>query len=133
MGLSLRNLRQYKLQTCLKSTDRVEILKAIDTSLRCYVTLKLIHASSESDPGFLARFTHQTKVMRNLRHPNIVSIHDTDIVLPPESESPIGYMVMEYIEGPTLVEVLHDLAQTGRNVRSEEHTSELQSPDHLVC
>ncbi len=116
MGLSLRNLRQYKLQTCLKSTDRVEILKAIDTSLRCYVTLKLIHASSESDPGFLARFTHQTKVMRNLRHPNIVSIHDTDIVLPPESESPIGYMVMEYIEGPTLVEVLHDLAQTGRNV-----------------
>ncbi len=116
MGISLRNLRQYKLQTCLKSTDRVEILKAIDTSLRCYVTLKLIHASSESDPGFLARFTHQTKVMRNLRHPNIVSIHDTDIVLPPESESPIGYMAMEYIEGPTLVEVLHDLAQTGRNM-----------------
>jgi serine/threonine protein kinase len=80
------------------------------------VTLKLIHASSENDPGFLARFTHQTKVIRNLRHPNIVRIHDTHIVVPPESESPIGYLVMEYIEGPTLVEVLHDLAQTGRNM-----------------
>jgi serine/threonine protein kinase len=80
------------------------------------VTLKLIHASSENDPGFLARFTHQTKVIRNLRHPNIVRIHDTHIALPPESESPIGYLVMEYIEGPTLVEVLHDLAQTGRNM-----------------
>ena len=116
MEISLRNLRQYKLQTCLKSTGRVEIWKAIDTSLRCYVTLKLIHSSSENDPGFLARFTHQTKVMRNLRHPNIVRIHDTHIALPPESESPIGYLVMEYIEGPTLVEVLHDLAHTGRNM-----------------
>ena len=116
MGTSLRNLRQYKLQICLKSTGRVEIWKAIDTSLRCYVTLKLIRASSENDPGFLARFTHQTKVIRNLRHPNIVRIDDTHIVLPPESESPTGYLVMEYIEGPTLVEALHDLAQTGRNI-----------------
>jgi eukaryotic-like serine/threonine-protein kinase len=121
MGINLRNLRQYKLQTCLKSTGRVEIWKAIDTSLRCYVTLKLIHASSdESDPGFLARFTHQTKVIRNLHHPNIVRIHDTHIALPPESENPIGYIVMEYFEGPTLVEVLHDLAQTGRNMSATD-------------
>src|SRR5258708_12404050 len=28
---------------------------------------------------------------------------------------------------------LHHVGTTGRGGRSEEHTSELQSPDHLVC
>src|SRR5207244_12675382 len=36
----------------------------------------------------------------------------------------------------TVAELLHELARLGAirlNIRSEEHTSELQSPDHLVC
>ncbi len=116
MMTGLRNLRQYKLQTCLRSAGRVEIWKAIDASLRCYVTLKLIHASPENDPGFLARFIHEAKLLKNLRHPNIVRIHDTRITFPPESENSLGYIVMEYIDGPTLADVLHNKAQTGKNL-----------------
>src|SRR5947208_4190399 len=37
-------------------------------------------------------------------------------------------------EDPTAVLALaHDLLERGAGTRSEEHTSELQSPDHLVC
>ncbi|MFL5627472.1 MAG: serine/threonine protein kinase [Ktedonobacteraceae bacterium] len=116
MRTGLRNLGQYKLQTCLRSVGRVEIWKAIDASLRCYVTLKLIHTSPENDPGFLARFIHEAKLLKNLRHPNIVRIHDTRITLPPQSENPLAYIVMEYIDGPTLADVLHNMAQTGKNL-----------------
>src|SRR5258708_25017078 len=37
--------------------------------------------------------------------------------------------------GSAKTRVLHALAEAGEQVldRSEEHTSELQSPDHLVC
>src|SRR5258708_33527303 len=41
---------------------------------------------------------------------------------------------LRYVAGETLDDALA-VARTlhGRGLRSEEHTSELQSPDHLVC
>src|SRR5207244_10794884 len=35
---------------------------------------------------------------------------------------------MDWYQGPALLDLLEQVEQ-----RSEEHTSELQSPDHLVC
>src|SRR5258708_22953603 len=49
-----------------------------------------------------------------------------------ESEDPRFYPVEPGFEKKTSVRVFRDL-KLRRPLRSEEHTSELQSPDHLVC
>src|SRR5258708_30740612 len=39
----------------------------------------------------------------------------------------------EFASAPTISAKIHGALQAGMGIRSEEHTSELQSPDHLVC
>src|SRR5258708_8922965 len=39
----------------------------------------------------------------------------------------------EEVRGQLGLRVVHDRLARARGPRSEEHTSELQSPDHLVC
>src|SRR5438552_13928512 len=44
----------------------------------------------------------------------------------------LGAREQSELEDPTLA-LLYGIAQARQRKRSEEHTSELQSPDHLVC
>src|SRR5437879_10545171 len=55
-----------------------------------------------------------------LSHPNICTIHEVG-----ESSGAL-YIVMELVEGKSLSALIG-------SARSEEHTSELQSPMYLVC
>src|SRR3712207_7593368 len=58
-------------------------------------------------------------------HPNVARIYDC-------AETGTGglYIAMELVEGTTLTSVLE---RGPLSVRSEEHTSELQSRQYLVC
>src|SRR5258708_32274806 len=77
-----------------------------------------------------------------------LSLHDAlPIYRPFVAETPIGVLLMHLQdEPPSLLEARPDLpravaevnlvaprATMAARLRSEEHTSELQSPDHLVC
>src|SRR5258708_10192540 len=58
--------------------------------------------------------------------------------LDPESEAVVNANLLRIARGRTMVIVSHRLSSLvdcnqGGQSRSEEHTSELQSPDHLVC
>src|SRR5947208_6067577 len=63
----------------------------------------------------MERFRREIQLAASLQHPHIVPL------LTAGSSGDLLYYVMPFIEGESL------------RVRSEEHTSELQSPDHLVC
>src|ERR1700731_1957258 len=102
MSTSPRRLGKYELQERLGQGGMAEVWKAFDTQLQRYVAIKLLHANLQADPSFVTRFEHEAQAIASLRHPNIVQIHDFQVSLPPESTSPTPYMVMTYIEGPTL-------------------------------
>src|SRR5947208_25819 len=65
-----------------------------------------------------------------------VSPHEGDVQFSPQAFSPDGkYLYYTTDEGSEFAWLARYELATGRRdtVRSEEHTSELQSPDHLVC
>src|SRR5712692_6594511 len=111
MSIRPRRLGKYELQEQLGSGGMAEVWKALDTQLQRYVAIKLLHANLQEDPHFIARFEREAQLIASLHHPNIVQIHDFQTASSQE-EGTIAYMVMEYIEGPTLADYIqHTSAQ----------------------
>ena len=106
-------LGKYELQTQLGQGGTAEVWKALDTQLQRYVAIKLLHADLQEDPQFVTRFEHEAQLVASLHHPNIVQVHDFQIVRPPEVEHTIAYMVMEYIEGQTLADYIQSTSGQG--------------------
>jgi eukaryotic-like serine/threonine-protein kinase len=105
---------KYELRELLGRGGMAEVWKAFDTQLERYVAIKLLHADLQADPEFMTRFTREAKVIASLHHPNIVQIHDFQIYQPPESKTPIAYMVMDYVEGQTLADYIRSTSRMGR-------------------
>jgi eukaryotic-like serine/threonine-protein kinase len=99
-------LGKYDLQECLGRGGMAEVWKAFDRRLQRYVAIKFLHTSLKSDPTFIARFEREAQAVASLRHPNIVRIYDFEVSLPGIEDSQ-AYMVMDYIEGTTLVEYMN--------------------------
>src|SRR5436305_10503219 len=110
----LRRLGKYELRERLGQGGMAEVWKAFDTQLQRYVAIKLLRAKLLEDPNFVTRFEHEAQLIASLHHPNIVQIHDFQVSRPPESESPIAYMVMAYIEGGTLEDYIASTSARGK-------------------
>src|SRR5215207_10365361 len=65
------------------------------------VAVKFLHAAFAADPEFLQRFERETRVMSKLTHPHCVSVVDFGV-------SGAPYMVMDFVTGVTLRELLDD-------------------------
>jgi eukaryotic-like serine/threonine-protein kinase len=109
-----QRLGKYQLREQLGRGGMAEVWKAFDTQLHRYVAIKILHADLRADPEFINRFTREARAIASLHHPNIVQIHDFQTIQLPESTVPIAYMVMDYIEGPTLAQYLRDTSHVGK-------------------
>src|SRR5438046_9097481 len=114
MSTRPRRLGKYELQERLGSGGMAEVWKALDTQLQRFVAIKLLHANLKEDPHFIARFEREAQLIASLHHPNIVQIHDFQIVSS-EEEGTVAYMVMDYVEGHTLADYIHHTSSQ-RNV-----------------
>ncbi len=114
MNTSPRRLGKYELHERLGRGGMAEVWKAYDTQLQRYVAIKILHADLQNDPDFMNRFLREARVVASLHHPNIVQIHDFQVSRPPESDNTVAYMVMDYVEGPTLAEYIHNNSGTGK-------------------
>ena len=72
------------------------VFKAYHPALDRYVALKALHPAFMEDPGFLARFQREARLVARLDHPNIVPIYDA------ADHEGRPYLVMKFIEGETL-------------------------------
>src|SRR5205807_9765429 len=106
MSTGPRRLGKYELRELVGRGGMAEVWKAFDTHLQRLVTLKLLQADLHNDPNFLARFEREAHVVASLHHRNIVQIHDFQVSRPPEAPTLLAYMVMDYIEGPTLADYI---------------------------
>jgi serine/threonine protein kinase len=77
-----------------------EVYKARHPSLNRTVAIKVLSAFFKDDPGFNRRFAREAKTMAQLRHPNIITIHDFG------DQNGLPFIVMEYLTGETLSQIL---------------------------
>jgi serine/threonine protein kinase len=114
MSTEPRHLGKYELREHLAHGGQGEVWKAFDTQLRRYVAIKQLHTALQSAPDFTSRFEREARFIASLHHPNIVQIHDFQLVHTPDSSITTAYMVMDYIEGPTLADYIRDTSHKGR-------------------
>ncbi len=113
MSTPPRRIGKYELREHLGRGGMAEVWKALDTQLGRFVAIKILHPDLQSDPSFVIRFEREARVIASLHHPNIIQIYDFHIAQPPEVETTLAYMVMDYVDGPTLAHYLHHTAHIG--------------------
>ena len=80
-----------------------EVYKATHPTLKRVVAIKLMREAIQDDPVMHMFFERESRALRELDHPNVIKVLDTGAV----DSRP--YMVMEFIEG----DALGDLLKTG--------------------
>jgi len=91
-------LGQYQIVELIGEGGMASVYKAWQPSLRRYVALKVLAPHLAGDAEFVQRFHQEAVSAANLKHSNIVTIHDVG------TESGYQYIAMEFIEGASLEE-----------------------------
>jgi tRNA A-37 threonylcarbamoyl transferase component Bud32 len=90
------NVGPYRIIEQMGQGGMATVFKAYHAALDRYVAIKALHPAMMEDPGFLARFQREAKVVARLDHPNIVPIYDY------AEHGGRPYLVMKFIDGETL-------------------------------
>jgi beta-lactam-binding protein with PASTA domain/predicted Ser/Thr protein kinase len=91
---------RYRVLSRLGSGGMADVWLAEDTHLQRRVALKVLHRRFAQDREFVERFRREAESAAGLQHPNIVSVFDRG-----EFEGTY-YIAMQYIEGPTLKQLI---------------------------
>ncbi|WP_028927321.1 Stk1 family PASTA domain-containing Ser/Thr kinase [Pseudonocardia acaciae] len=95
---------RYELGDTLGYGGMSEVHRGRDVRLGREVAVKVLRADLARDPQFQLRFRREAQNAAALNHPAIVAVYDTG-----ETESEFGalpYIVMEYVDGQTLREIV---------------------------
>lgn len=103
---------RYLLKRVVAAGGMATIYYALDLRLDRPVAVKIMHPHLANDEDFVGRFIREAKAAAALAHPNIVAIQDQGWN---ESGIPAVFIVMEYIEGFTLRDVISDQGALGVN------------------
>jgi eukaryotic-like serine/threonine-protein kinase len=97
---------RYELGDILGFGGMSEVHLARDVRLHRDVAVKVLRADLARDPSFYLRFRREAQNAAALNHPSIVAVYDTG-----EADTPTGplpYIVMEYVDGVTLRDIVHN-------------------------
>ena len=97
---TLRFADRYRVLRRLGSGGMATVFQVEDERLGRQVAVKRLHAHSPEDMA--RRFDREARLGASLNHPNLVAVYDT--LTDPEGV----LIVMEYVGGPTLAQVLRD-------------------------
>src|SRR5215469_6161650 len=111
-------LGHYKIQSIIGRGGMGEVYRAVDTKLEREVAVKVLPAALAADPERLGRFEREAKVLAQMNHPGIASIHGVED----------RALIMELVPGPTLAELI----KQGPIPAAEADTILLQIADALA-
>jgi eukaryotic-like serine/threonine-protein kinase len=97
---------RYELDGVIGRGGMAEVYRARDLRLDRVVAIKTLRSDLARDPTFQARFRREAQSAASLNHPSVIAVYDTgeDML----DHNPVPYIVMEYVEGRTLRDVLQE-------------------------
>ena len=95
---------RYELGPVLGYGGMAEVRRGRDVRLGRDVAIKMLRSDLARDPSFQGRFRREAQSAASLNHPSIVAVYDTGEDTQNGESTP--YIVMEYVEGRTLRQVL---------------------------
>ena len=93
-------MSRYTVEKTLGKGGMATVELAEDTQLGRKVAVKRLFATLAGDGVFEQRFFREARLAAGLSHPNLVSVYDVG------EEDGLPYIVMEYVEGETLAELM---------------------------
>lgn len=95
---------RYEILTRIGGGGMALVYKAHDVLLNRNVAVKVLRQQFVHDEEFIRRFRREAQSAAALSHPNVVSIYDVG------QEDDTHYIVMEYVEGHNLNEIIQERA-----------------------
>ena len=105
-----KEIGKYRITERLGQGGMAEVYAGVHTHLDRKVAVKVLHSYLLEGGDFVARFKREAKAVANLRHPNIVQVHDFDI------QDDLIFMVMEYVDGVNLHTKLVEMGNKGERI-----------------
>ena len=97
---------RYELDGVVGRGGMAEVYRARDIRLDRIVAIKTLRADLARDQIFQARFRREAQSAASLNHPSIVAVYDTGEDM--ATGVPVPYIVMEYVDGRTVRDLLQD-------------------------
>jgi serine/threonine protein kinase len=96
-----RRIASYELLEPIGHGGMAIVYKARQERLDRTVAVKILSENLAASSEFMERFRREARTAANLRHPNVITVHDFG-----EDDRGVPYLVLEYIEGPTLADLM---------------------------
>jgi serine/threonine-protein kinase len=93
---------RYEILEKIGEGGMAKVYKAKCHLLNRIVAIKILRPEFAADESFVKKFKRESQAAASLSHPNIVSIYDVG------QEGDIYYIVMEYVKGHTLKEIIKE-------------------------
>jgi eukaryotic-like serine/threonine-protein kinase len=91
---------RYEIESVLGQGGMAKVFRGTDNVLGRTVAIKVLSPQFTDDAQFVARFRREAQAAAALNHPNIVGVFDTG------SQGDVHFIVMEYVEGRSLRDVI---------------------------
>ena len=95
---------KYQIEQLLGEGGMGAVYRATHLGTKRTVAVKVIHPQLSTHDQFVARFRREAEAAGRLRHPNVVDV--TDFGIAQTTNGPVAYLVMEYLDGCTLAEIV---------------------------
>lgn len=102
---------RYEVRSLIGRGGMATVHLGRDTRLSRLVAIKMLRVDLARDAIFQTRFRREAQAAASLNHPNIVAVYDTgeEPARGPDGKTVmVPYIVMEYVEGHTVKELLSD-------------------------
>lgn len=94
---------KYQIEQLLGQGGMGAVYRATHLGTKRTVAIKVIHPQLSTYDQFVARFRREAEAAGRLRHPNVVDVTDFGFA---QANGPVAYLVMEYLDGCTLAEIV---------------------------
>ncbi|HYO62366.1 MAG TPA: protein kinase [Pyrinomonadaceae bacterium] len=92
---------KYRIEDRLDEGGMGTVYRATHVLMEKVVAIKVLHPSLAADDKIVARFTREAKAASRISHPHAISVTDFG-----EDEDGVVFLVMEYLRGRTLKDVI---------------------------